>query len=191
MIAKRGKTDSNSKFIPRDDILLGYEQNVRRPLGFAASMMPQTPDDLPIHYGGPHLLTCAPTGSGKGRCCAVPALLDYPGQVVTIDIKGELYGCTHRRRREMGQQVIKLDPFRVVDKTTDGFNPMEMFQLPTTDFDTDSQMMASMLSEGNKSRSVLGYDRQRIAQRRHQLPGDTAAARQAELQRDATSALQR
>lgn len=150
MIAKRGKKDSNSKFSSNDDIMLGYQQEARRTMGFAAQMQPPDPEGVPIHYGGPHLLTCGPTGSGKGRCCAVPALLEYPGQVVTIDIKGELYGCTHRRRRELGQQVIKLDPFRVVDSTTDGFNPLEMFQLPTTDFDTDSQMVASMLSEGNK-----------------------------------------
>ena len=137
MIAKRGKNDSNSKSSDSDDVLLGYDLDMRRAMGFASHFQPPPPTDLkPIHYGGPHLLTCAPTGSGKGRCCAVPALLEYPGQVVTIDIKGELYGCTHRRRREMGQQVIKLDPFRVVDSTTDGFNPLEMFQLPTTDFDT-------------------------------------------------------
>lgn len=150
MIAKRSKKDVMSKFSGNDDILLGYQQEARRTMGFAGQLQPPAPDGEPIYYGGPHLLTCAPTGAGKGRCCAVPALLEYPGQVVTIDIKGELYGCTHRRRRELGQQVVKLDPFRVVDSTTDGFNPLEMFQLPTTDFDTDSQMVASMLSEGNK-----------------------------------------
>lgn len=151
MATKQKKT---AKTIPvcqtNDDILMGYERPINRTMGFVTQLQPPSTDQQPIHYDGPHLLTCAPTGSGKGRCCAVPALLEYPGQTVTIDIKGELYGCTHRRRREMGQQVIKLDPFRVVDHTTDGFNPLEMFQLPTTDFDTDSQMVASMLSEGNK-----------------------------------------
>lgn len=150
MIARRNKNDSNSKFTTNDDIRLGYEREGQRGMGFAAQMLPKDSGSKPIVYGGPHLLTCAPTGGGKGRCCAVPALLEYPGQVVTIDIKGELYGCTHRRRRELGQQVIKLDPFRVVDSKTDGFNPLEMFQLPTTDFDTDAQLVASMLSEGNK-----------------------------------------
>jgi type IV secretion system protein VirD4 len=133
-----------------DEILLGYQRVTRRTIGFSPHVQPPSKRIDPIYYDGPHLLTCAPTGSGKGRCCAVPTLLEYPGQVVAIDIKGELYACTHRRRREMGHHVIKLDPFRVVDKSTDGFNPLEMFQLPTTDFDTDSQMVASMLSEGNK-----------------------------------------
>jgi len=150
MISRRKSGVSNSKFATNDDITLGYMLDEQRPMGFAQSLPPKRKDLDPITYDGPHLLTCAPTGGGKGRCCAVPALLEYPGQLVAIDIKGELYGCTHRRREEMGQQVIKLDPFRVVDRTTDGFNPLEMFQLPTTDLDTDSQMVASMLSEGNK-----------------------------------------
>lgn len=150
MIAQNNDGDSVSRFSVNDDILLGYEQVARRSIGFVQQTQSKQRNLVPIHYDGPHLLTCAPTGSGKGRCCAIPTLLDYPGQVVTIDVKGELYGCTHRRRREMGHHVVKLDPFRVIDKTTDGFNPLEMFQLPTTDFDTDSQMVASMLSEGNK-----------------------------------------
>ena len=149
MITQRDEEDDTSRISTSDEILLGYQLAARRRMGFSP-ITPPDQDGTPIYYGGPHLLTCAPTGSGKGRCCAMPALLEYPGQVVTIDIKGELYGCTHRRRREMGQQVIKLDPFRVVDSTTDGFNPLEMFHLPTTDCDTDAQMVASMLSEGNK-----------------------------------------
>ena len=150
MISQNNEDDATSHFSASDDILLGYENAARRTIGFGPIAPVLQDGPVPVYYDGPHLLTCAPTGSGKGRCCAVPALLDYPGQVVTIDIKGELYGCTHRRRREMGQQVIKLDPFRVVDRTTDGFNPLEMFQLSTTDTDTDSQMLASMLSEGNR-----------------------------------------
>lgn len=147
MIARRSDEDDISV---RDDILLGYDEALRTQMGFLQMLERRNGQPQPVLYGGPHLLTCAPTGSGKGRCCAVPTLLEYPGQVVAIDIKGELYGCTHRRRREMGQHVVKLDPFRVVDSTTDGFNPLEMFQLPTTDFDTDSQLVASMLAEGNK-----------------------------------------
>jgi len=151
MIAQRNDDeDETSRQSTSDDILLGFAQEQRPRMGFLPSLATRFQQPDPILYGGPHLLTCAPTGSGKGRCCAVPALLEYPGQVVAIDIKGELYGCTHRRRREMGHQVIKLDPFRVVDSTTDGFNPLEMFQLPTTDFDTDSQLVAAMLAEGNK-----------------------------------------
>jgi type IV secretion system protein VirD4 len=152
MISQNSNDDDDcmSRFAFSDDILLGYELEARQQMGFASLLQPSIAGPKPIYYSGPHLLTCAPTGAGKGRCSAVPVLLDYPGQVVAIDIKGELYNCTHRQRREMGQNVIKLDPFRVVDEKTDGFNPLDMFTLPSTDIDTDSQLLASMLSEGNK-----------------------------------------
>lgn len=155
MVARSKKTPSFDSHLPvpptDDDLLLGYEFDPpRRRIGFHQEVQPPANSRKPIYYDGPHLLTCAPTGEGKGRCCAMPALLSYPGQVVAIDIKGELYNCTSRRRREMGQQVIKLDPFHVVDGHSDGLNPLDMFQLKSADLDTDSQMMASMLAEGNK-----------------------------------------
>lgn len=142
---------NHNQVIFKDDLLLGYELDApRRRIGFHQPPADESGEKRPIKYDGPHLLTCAPTGEGKGRCCAMPALLDYPGQIVAVDIKGELYECTHRRRREMGQQVIKLDPFHVVDDHTDGLNPLDIFQLKSADPDTDSQMLASMLAEGNK-----------------------------------------
>lgn len=134
-----------------DAVLLGYVKTTpRRTIGFHQQPADPIATQEPVLYDGPHLLTCAPTGEGKGRCSAIPTLLEYPGQVVAIDVKGELYDCTHRKRREMGQQVIKLDPFHVIGGQTDGFNPLDMFKLSSADADTDSQMMASMLAEGNK-----------------------------------------
>lgn len=41
------------------------------------------------YRGEGHLLTFAPTRSGKGVGCVIPNLLDYPGSVVVTDIKGE------------------------------------------------------------------------------------------------------
>src|SRR3546814_15511086 len=44
----------------------------------------------PLRYAGPaHLLTIAPTRTGKGVGTIIPNLLDYPGPVVCIDPKGE------------------------------------------------------------------------------------------------------
>jgi len=41
-----------------------------------------------------HVLTCAPTGSGKGIGCAIPNLLEYPGSVFCLDVKGENFAVT-------------------------------------------------------------------------------------------------
>src|SRR5437763_1904767 len=69
----------------------------------------------PLTYGGDgHLLTVAPTGAGKGVGAIIPALLSYPGSIIVTDIKGENYQVTARRRREMGHQVVVLDPFSLV-----------------------------------------------------------------------------
>jgi hypothetical protein len=46
-----------------------------------------------------HMLTCAPTGAGKGIGAVIPNLLDYPGSAFVLDLKGENYAVTARARR--------------------------------------------------------------------------------------------
>jgi type IV secretion system protein VirD4 len=58
-----------------------------------------------------HTLCIAPTGTGKSRSVVVPNLLIWEGSAVVIDIKGELAHLTARRRREMGQRVVVIDPW--------------------------------------------------------------------------------
>ncbi len=79
--------------------------------------------------GDGHILTVAPTRSGKGVGLVVPNLLHYPGSVIVVDPKGENYAVTHRWRKErLGQRIVCIDPFRVAtDKTTktDSINPLD------------------------------------------------------------------
>ena len=76
--------------------------------------------------GDGHILTVAPTRSGKGVGLVIPNLLHYPGSVLVIDPKGENYAITHRFRKEvLKQQIICLDPFHVVSQNTDSINPFE------------------------------------------------------------------
>ncbi len=103
-----------------------------------------------LYEGDSHLLTVAPTGAGKGRGVIIPNLLTYQGPLVVFDPKGENYLTTARRRREMGQRVIKLDPFGVVDQQSDGLNPMDVFQLQGADLESDAQMLAELLSTSNR-----------------------------------------
>lgn len=60
-----------------------------------------------------HILTCAPTGAGKGIGAVIPNLLDYPGSAFVLDLKGEVYAVTARARRAMGQAVHLIDPFGI------------------------------------------------------------------------------
>ncbi len=109
---------------------------------------PATPEPL-LYQGDGHLMTIAPTGGGKGVGVIVPNLLTYPGSVIAVDIKGELTQVTARRRREMGQRVIVLDPFGLVtDKThpSDSLNPFDLFHLPGADPESDAEMLAAQFS---------------------------------------------
>src|SRR4029077_20833744 len=72
-----------------------------------------------------HILTVAPTGSGKGVSAVIPNLLDYPGSVVVVDLKGENHAVTARRRAQLGR-VLTLDPFRLCGKETAAFNPLAL-----------------------------------------------------------------
>lgn len=71
------------------------------------------PGRLLWYHGPSHLLTMAPTRSGKGLGAVVPSLLRYPGSVVCMDIKGENFHVTHRQRIADGGEIYVLDPMRV------------------------------------------------------------------------------
>ncbi len=131
------KTDPTETYIPTPDtideegLLVGWSlEHEKRPIGFLKDeVATKTPEYLkPILHKGPgHLMTIASTGAGKGIGCIIPALLRHKGPVVVIDPKGENYAVTARARREMGQQVVLLDPYQVTGVTeTDGLNPLDM-----------------------------------------------------------------
>ncbi|HWG42861.1 MAG TPA: type IV secretory system conjugative DNA transfer family protein [Gemmataceae bacterium] len=61
-----------------------------------------------------HTMVVAPTGVGKGVSCIIPFLLTCEESCVVVDFKGENALLTAERRRRMGQQIVILDPFKVV-----------------------------------------------------------------------------
>ena len=67
-----------------------------------------------------HAVTIAPPRTGKGALIAAnmlaPGERGWQGSTVTIDPRGELYPIVARRRRELGRQVILLDPYGVTDR---------------------------------------------------------------------------
>ena len=91
-------------------------------------------------------MTLGPTGSGKSRGCAIPALLSHTGPAVVVDVKGELYHTTSRRRRALGQKVYKLDPWGLVDGETDALNPLDLLQLPGVDAEEEANVLAKLLA---------------------------------------------
>ena len=83
-----------------------------------------------LGWGGDgHVLTVAPTRSGKGVGLVVPNLLHYAGSAIVVDPKGENWAMTHRWRRDaLGQRIVCLDPFHIVlpkGTPTDSINPLD------------------------------------------------------------------
>jgi len=99
----------------------------------------------PLRYPGPaHLLTIAPTRTGKGVGTIIPNLLDYPGPVVCIDPKGENARITARHRGKFGQVHI-LDPFGVTGLAGAAFNPLDRIDPAGLDLADDCMTLADAL----------------------------------------------
>jgi len=149
------KTAPGTSQLPDDGsaLFLGWEGTEHVPtLGFKpTSALGETRPPL-TYSGDGHLMTIAPTGAGKGVGAIIPALLTYPGSVIVTDIKGENYQVTARYRRDLGQQVVVLDPFGLVtakDKA-DRLNPFDLFKVPGSDAESDAEMVAAQLAVGHE-----------------------------------------
>ena len=78
-----------------------------------------------VHWDGDgHLLTIAPTRSGKGLTTIIPNLLRYRGSCVVLDPKGELFEATSRWRSTLGP-VYRIAPLDGGDgKPVHRFDPV-------------------------------------------------------------------
>ncbi len=100
--------------------------------------------DLLRFQGEGHILTVAPTRSGKGVSCVIPNLLDHPGSVLVTDPKGENYAVTARWRHKMGQQVHAFDPFGVAGGEA-AYNPLDLINPQSPEAVDEARMVADMI----------------------------------------------
>ena len=132
-------------------LLLGWGRPAARPFGFANRTDAARTSVQPVLYTGDnHGIAFGPTGSGKTRSYLMTQLLTYSGPVCVLDVKGEAYHVTARRRREMGQAVFTLDPFHLVREQSDRLNPLDIFQLPGSTPEDDAEMLAANLGVGHE-----------------------------------------
>ncbi|SMX39419.1 type IV secretory system conjugative DNA transfer family protein [Octadecabacter ascidiaceicola] len=128
------------------------------------------------YKGDRHLLTIAPTRSGKGTTQIIPNLLTYEGSMLVIDPKGENAMITAKQRMKMGHEVHIVDPWGIVDldlvkedaetddvfvvssqgdvRSTDdasAFNPLDWLQDGDPDITENAMILADALILPNTS----------------------------------------
>lgn len=106
-------------------------------------------EDGVIHYlrhnGPEHVLTYAPTRSGKGLGLVLPTLLSWPDSVVITDLKGELWAMTSGWRQKHAQnKVIRFEP---ASPDSARLNPLEEIRIGTPYEVGDVQNLATLVTD--------------------------------------------
>lgn len=96
------------------------------------------------HNGPEHVLTYAPTRSGKGVGLVVPTLLSWPHSAIITDLKGELWAMTAGWRQQHAKnKVLRFEP-----AAADGsicWNPLDEIRLGTQYEVGDVQNIATLI----------------------------------------------
>lgn len=103
------------------------------------------PMHIMMHDGPEHILTLAPTRSGKGIGIILPTLLYWTQSVLVLDIKGENWAISAGyRQKVMGQKVLKFEPTNSKG-TAARFNPLSEIRKGTFMEIQDIQNIANIL----------------------------------------------
>jgi len=96
------------------------------------------------HNGPEHILTFAPTRSGKGVGLVIPTLLSWKHSAVITDLKGELWALTAGwRQQHAGNRVLRFEP--ATANGCVGWNPLEEIRLGTEFEVGDVQNLATLI----------------------------------------------
>lgn len=120
--APRPTTFGDAKYFSRDQCeAQGLLSGRGIPLGYFHGSEGLTP----LHYKGDrHLITIAPTRSGKGTTAQIPTLLEHSASLFMIDPKGENAAIVaNHRQSNLRHEVFVVNPFGVLreDFTKLGF----------------------------------------------------------------------
>lgn len=96
------------------------------------------------HNGPEHVLTYAPTRSGKGVGLVVPTLLSWPHSAVITDLKGELWAMTAGWRKHHAKNlVIRFEPATLNGSAC--WNPLDEIRIATENEVGDVQNLATLI----------------------------------------------
>ena len=96
------------------------------------------------HNGPEHILTYAPTRSGKGVGLVIPTLLSWKQSAVITDLKGELWAFTAGwRKRYARNKVIRFEPASATKSAR--WNPLDEIGIGTETEIGDVQNIATLV----------------------------------------------
>ncbi len=100
------------------------------------------------HNGPEHILTFAPTRSGKGVGLVIPTLLSWPHSAVITDLKGELWAYTAGWRQQYAKnKVIRFEP--ASQQNSARWNPIDEIRIGTESEVGDVQNLATLIADPN------------------------------------------
>ena len=114
------------------------------------------------HSGPEHVLTYAPTRSGKGVGLVIPTLLSWPHSTVITDLKGELWALTAGWRRQYAyNKVIRFEPATATGSAA--WNPLEEIRIGTEYEIGDVQNLATMIVDPDGKGLVSHWEKTAFA----------------------------
>jgi type IV secretion system protein VirD4 len=131
-------------------LILGRTSPGRQRVGFTERQAREA-GRLITYAGDGHLITVAPTGTGKTAGPCITNGLLHPGQLIVIDIKGEVHKVTAQARINMGQEVHVLDlrdddAFPLFkDRAKASLNPLDLAARSGTDIAAIARSFAAEL----------------------------------------------
>lgn len=131
--------------------LLGFSEIDKRPFVYVGGWKEKTKSIFGSkekvhylrHYGAEHVLTIAPTRSGKGVGLVVPTLNSWTGSTIVTDLKGELWELSAGwRQKHAGNKVLRFEPASL-DSVR--WNPLEEIRLGSEQAVGDAQNLAMLI----------------------------------------------
>ena len=109
------------------------------------------------YSGDGHPITFAPTRTGKTSGPVITNALKHPGQLIVLDMKGEVFAATAEARRAMGQEVCVVD---LRDGSDSGsLNPLDLAaRCGTEPAATGRSFAAELIERGTNERDRFWND---------------------------------
>lgn len=94
----------------------------------------------------PHTVIISPTGLGKTSSLVIDQLRESDEPTEVLDYKGEISKLTaETRRKKFGHRIVRLDPYEVVTKHPDSYNPLDFINRDSPHAIDDCRFLAEQL----------------------------------------------